>query len=186
MLSSSSAVSPSPAMSVAMASSRRPSRMASAMRGSSSTTRARMPAMLESRLISSAYRKPHTHRQRRPALGDCMLPTQPARTAGRRAPSTLLALVVTPALAGLAGCGSPTGSSSSAPSSSVAQASAGPQERSDGLGQSAAAPPAEVAQDMVPAGPPGGLPGNRLDRVGAEDGVVSSGTTVFDDAYPAV
>src|SRR3982075_1627032 len=76
-------------MSAAIASRRRPSRMASAMRGSSSTINTRMLSMLPAGSISSAYRKPHTCWQHHAALNGGMAYSEPARTAARRIRSTV-------------------------------------------------------------------------------------------------
>src|SRR4051794_9412094 len=66
-------------MSAAIASRRRPSRMASAMYGSSSTINTRMCRCYEQR-ISRMYAKPHTCWQRRAALTGGMAYSEPART----------------------------------------------------------------------------------------------------------
>src|ERR1700716_1113209 len=67
-------------MSAAIASRRRPSRMASAMRGSSSTINTRMLSMLPAGSISSAYRKPHTCWQHHAALNGGMTYSTPSET----------------------------------------------------------------------------------------------------------
>src|SRR2546421_3289088 len=83
MLSSSSAVSPSPAMSAAIASRRRPPRIASAITGSSSTINTRMRSDAVSPDISSAYQKAHTFWQHDAAFTRGVAYSQPARTATR-------------------------------------------------------------------------------------------------------
>src|SRR5438477_8065728 len=83
MLSSSSALSPSPAMSAAIASRRRPSRIASAITGSSSTISTRMRSDAASPDISSAYQKTHTFWQHDAAFTGGVAYSRPARTATR-------------------------------------------------------------------------------------------------------
>ena len=97
--------------------------------------------------------------------------SHPARTAGRRTRSTVLAVVaVVAALFGLFGCRPQAGSSSAA--SIVAEPSAQPSHW-------------RIHGD-VPADPPGRLQGIRHHALGVADGEVPDGVTVFDDDYPAV
>src|SRR5438552_3613919 len=70
-------------MSAAIASRRRPSRIASAIRGSSSTINTRTPSDADRPDISSAYRKTHTLRQHAAAFTEGVAYSQPARTAAR-------------------------------------------------------------------------------------------------------
>src|SRR5215211_7732798 len=162
MLSSSRAVSPSPAMSAAIASRRRPSRMASSMKGSSSTINTRMLVHARSRRISSAYRQPHKCRQHHAAFTGSMSHSEPARTAARRTRSAILAAlaVVSAALIGVLGYQSLVVSSSSATSPIAAE------------------PRAHRPHDS--------LHGDRHGALGEADGVVPDGVSVFDDEFPAV
>jgi D-alanyl-D-alanine carboxypeptidase len=99
--------------------------------------------------------------------------SQPAPRTGRRARSTVLAvLVVVAALVGVLGYRSLAGSSSSAPSPIVAE------------------PSTHRPHDSPRGDRPGDLPGqpqgDRHGALGVADGEVPDGVTVFDDAYPAV
>src|SRR4030081_660699 len=70
-------------MSAAIASRRRPSRIASAITGSSSTINTRMPSDAASPDISSAYQKTHTFWQHDAAFTGGVAYSQQARTATR-------------------------------------------------------------------------------------------------------
>lgn len=80
--------------------------------------------MLSSRCISPAYPKPHTRWQRRAALTEVMSNQEPARTAARRARSTIVAvvLIVSATLLGDLGYQSLVAPSSSATPSIAAEA----------------------------------------------------------------
>jgi zinc D-Ala-D-Ala carboxypeptidase len=99
---------------------------------------------------------------------------QPAARAGRRARSTVFAVlvVVVAALGGVLGYRSLAGSSSSATAPIVAE------------------PYAHRPHDSLRGDRPGDLPGqpqgDRHGALGVADGEVPDGVTVFDDAYPAV
>jgi len=99
--------------------------------------------------------------------------SQPASRTGRRARSTVLAvLVVVAALVGVLGYRSLSGSSSSATAPIVAE------------------PFTHRPHDSLRGDRPGDLPGqpqgDRHGALGVADGEVPDGVTVFDDAYPAV
>src|SRR5690242_310807 len=70
-------------MSAAIASRRKPSRIASAIRGSSSTINTRIRSDAASLDISSAYRKTHTLAQHQGTFTGGVAYSQPARTAAR-------------------------------------------------------------------------------------------------------
>src|SRR4029450_767126 len=99
--------------------------------------------------------------------------SQPAPRTGRRARSTVLAvLVVVAALVGVLGYRSLAGSSSSATAPIVAE------------------PSTHRPHDSLRGDRPGDLPGqpqgDRHGALGVADGEVPDGVTIFDDAYPAV
>ncbi|HEY3089224.1 MAG TPA: M15 family metallopeptidase [Jatrophihabitantaceae bacterium] len=100
--------------------------------------------------------------------------SQPAPRTGRRARSTVLAVlvVVVAALVGVLGYRSLAGSSSSATAPIVAE------------------PSTHRPHDSLRGDRPGDLPGqpqgDRHGALGVADGEVPDGVTVFDDAYPAV
>src|SRR4051812_15422943 len=154
-------------MSAAIASRRRPSRMASAMYGSSSTISTRTLRCYEPR-ISSAYRKPHTCRQHRAALTGSVTYSQPARTPARPVRTRRIRaaglLVVVAAIAGLGHQWPASSSSTAAPSIHVL-----PHEHPGPFGEIDRA-----------------VPHRRLGGLGAADGAVPDGTTVFDDEVPGV
>src|SRR4051812_29234031 len=148
-------------MSAAIASRRSPSRMASAINGSSSTINTRIPLMVRGRAMSSAYRKPHTGSQPPALLNGAVTSSGPARTAARRARSMILAalVVASSALLGVLGYPSLAASSSSTPS--------------------------PVGTNPVEPRPPESLDGHH-GAPSEADGVVPDGVTVFDAEYPAV
>src|SRR5512132_2479492 len=99
--------------------------------------------------------------------------SQPATRTGRRARSTVLAvLVVVAALVGVFSYRSLAGSSSSATAPIVAE-------------PSTHRPHDSLRRDR-PGDLPGQLQGDRHGALGVADGEVPDGVTVFDDAYPAV
>ena len=164
MLSSSRAVSPSPAMSAAMASRRRPSRMASAMKGSSSTISTRMLPMLRTAHIAgickAAYAlataaclewqdaSPHSSTKNNPLDLDDRRDRPRDRGRRHRHPCISDILVGDILTRHTLVCGSP------APAFDV--------------------PPRDDSADVAD-----GI----LDQA---DGVLPTGVTVFDDSYPAV
>src|ERR1700716_2762108 len=154
-------------MSAAIASRRRPSRMASAMRGSSSTINTRMLSMLPAGSISSAYRKPHTCWQHHAALNGGVTYSEPVRARTCRIrirrirPAGLLVVIV--AIAAALGYELLASSSSTAPSSSTA------------------ASPIDVLR-----GEHRGLRSEHRGALGEAGGAVPDGTTLFDDEVPGV
>src|SRR5512132_1527838 len=96
--------------------------------------------------------------------------SQPAPRTGRRARSTVLAVlvVVVAALVGVLGYRSLAGSSSSATAPIVAE------------------PSTHRPHDSLRGDRPGQPQGDRHGALGVADGEVPDGVTVFDDAYPAV
>jgi D-alanyl-D-alanine carboxypeptidase len=112
--------------------------------------------------VSLAYRKPFTCWQQHDALTGGMTYSAPARTAGRRTGSTVLAalVVVSAALIGVLGYQSLAVSSSSAES--------------------------PTAAEPRPHRPPDSLHGDHRGAPGEAGGVVPDGVTVLDDEYPAV
>src|SRR5918999_580012 len=172
MFSSSRAASPSPAMSAATASRRSPSRMASAMYGSSSTINTRMRRCYERR-ISSAYRKPHTCWQHELALTGVVAYREPAPTTPRPIPMLLVAGLLV-----VAAIGAARGYQLLATSSSVA-ASPVDVPRSEPRGTRGEADRATPDGGMVPRG-------ERRAALGQADGAVPDGTTVWHDQIPGV
>ena len=115
--------------------------------------------------ISSAYRKLHTWWQHLAALTGGMSSSEPARAAGRRTRSRILAaalVLVTAALIGVLGCSSLAASSLSATSPE---------------------PTALRPRALRPADSP---PRDRQGAPGEADVAVPDGTTVFDDDISAV
>ena len=120
--------------------------------------------------MSSAYRKAHTRRQQRSALtGGMSSFTPPARRERRRRRPTVLAvLVVVAALTGVLGGALSTGASSATPPSVAGPA---PQPSSEHLGGD------------VPGDLPGSPQREHRDPLGAADGELPDGVTVFDDEH---
>ena len=139
MLSSSSAVSPSPAMSAAIASRRSPSRMASAMKGSSSTISTRIRPRCYEPAPIAGISKSSTCWQHHDSLTGGMTYSEPARTTNRRIPTASLpaSLVVVAAIS--AALGHQLLASSSSTAASPIDALRG--ERSGALGEAGGAVP---------------------------------------------
>ena len=179
MLSSSSAVSPSPAMSAAIASRRSPSRMASAMIGLVLDDQHTHALDATSRRISSAYRKPHTCWQHHAALTGSMRQTAAARTTTRRIPGSL-----PPAWSS-----SPLRSSEPSAISQHRRRRPRSAERSPRRRHRAEPPSASSSAPSfseVPRGEPRRPATVRAidGAVTEDDGVLPDGVTVFDDEYP--
>jgi D-alanyl-D-alanine carboxypeptidase len=168
-------VSPSPAMSAATAAVHRQSRIASAIRGSSSTTNACMPRATSWR-ISSAYRKPHTCWQHHAALTGGMTSSEPARTTTRPIPRILVhgLLAVIAAIAAARGyellASSP--STAASPVDALRSEHRGLRgEHRGALGEHHGAPV---------------LPSEYAGALGEADGAIPDGATVFDDEIPEI
>jgi D-alanyl-D-alanine carboxypeptidase len=141
--------------------------------------------MLTSRRISSAYGKPHTCWQHHDAFTGGVSNREQARTAVRRARSTVLAALVVSSTALIAVLGHQ--SSTPTLSSTASSWSTAAPTVTVRLSEQRGAPPSTTASSGdIPPGEPGGLRHESRGALGEADGVVPDGTTVFDDDSPAV
>ena len=135
--------------------------------------------MLESRPISSAYRKLHTAWQHAAAFtGGMSFSAPPTAAARRRAPRVVLATALVVVIAAvIAILAYPTLTDTASVATDTTSGAASPMT---------AAPPAPRLDDPVRSSPPGHAQRDRHHELGVSGGKVPTGVTVFDVQYPAV